>query len=401
MLIAPIDKGGLGMVDVYAVHTASKCSWIKRLNNNSTSKCKNSTWNMLNFEPHLQYKNFKSYELKKHCKTKYHKQMIEEWFKINTKEPKTTEDILKQFIICNQYVTIDRNTIPTTFFNSEDCNIQINDIMDVNSKIYKREQLNTKLTTPPLDKMKYNSLVSSIPKKWKKLMETKLKEVDRGKIVKNNTPIIQIGNNIKNIVDVTSKEIYQIAINKKIQEPTSLDTWLDRFPFLINLEWNKIFKLPFVTTCEPYLQSFQYKILNRILNCRDKLYTWDILKDSKCIYCDKTDTLEHHLFECEETRLFWNRLQKWMNDNLEVSISLTICEVLFGIPIPNNPDIEVINYITLIGKWYINRNRSNEEALYMLEFLEILKDKMTAIFESNKIYDRKNKEWQEHIYREL
>ena len=232
-------------------------------------------------------------------------------------------------------------------------------------------------------------------------MKTKIKEVDRGKIVRNTTPIIQIGNKIKNIEDVTSKEIYRVIINKKIQEPTSINTWIDMFPFLINLEWNKIFKLPFITTCEPYLQSFQYKILNRVLNCRDKLFTWDIVKDNKCIYCDKIDTIEHHLFECEETILFWNRLQEWMNDNLEVSINLTVCEVLFGIPIPNNPDIEAINYITLIGKWYINRNRSNEEALYMLEFLELLKDKMTAIFEGNKIYDRTSKEWQENIYREL
>ena len=337
-LIAPIDKGGLGMVDVYAVHTASKCSWIKRLNNNSTSKCKNSTWNMLNFEPHLLYKNFKNYELKKHCKTKYHKQMIEEWFKINTKDPKTIEDILQQFIIYNQYITIDRKPILTTFFNIEDCNIQINDIIDLNGKIYKREELNTKLQTP-LDKMKYNSLASSIPKKWNNLIKTKIKQVDRGKIVKNTAPIIQIGNIIKNIADVTSKQIYQKTIDKKIQEPTSINTWIDMFPFLMDLEWNKIFKLPFLTTCEPYLQSFQYKILNRILNCRDKLYVWDILKNNKCIYCDKIDTIEHHLFECEETTLFWNRLEKWMKDNLEVSISLTICEVLFGIPIPNNPDI--------------------------------------------------------------
>ena len=30
-LIAPIKEGGLGMVDVYAVHTTAKCSWLKRL----------------------------------------------------------------------------------------------------------------------------------------------------------------------------------------------------------------------------------------------------------------------------------------------------------------------------------------------------------------------------------
>ena len=28
-IIAPICEGGLGMIDIHAVHTAAKCSWLK------------------------------------------------------------------------------------------------------------------------------------------------------------------------------------------------------------------------------------------------------------------------------------------------------------------------------------------------------------------------------------
>ena len=30
-IIAPIKEGGLNMVDVFAVHSAAKCGWLKRL----------------------------------------------------------------------------------------------------------------------------------------------------------------------------------------------------------------------------------------------------------------------------------------------------------------------------------------------------------------------------------
>ena len=39
-IIAPIEEGGLGMVDVYNVHMASKISWIQRLNDISKAKWK-------------------------------------------------------------------------------------------------------------------------------------------------------------------------------------------------------------------------------------------------------------------------------------------------------------------------------------------------------------------------
>ena len=399
-IIAPIEKGGLGMVDIYAVHTASKCSWIRRLYNNSESKCKHSTWSMLNFEPHLLNKNCTTYELKKHCKTKFHKQMIEEWIKLNTSVPKTGEEMLNQFIIYNQYIKIGKEIIPSRYFDPMDCNIQLNDILDVNGNMFSKNILNTKLKKQ-LSTIQYNSLITSIPRKWKKIIKTKIGQIDRNKIIAQSIPMIQFKNTKKSIEKITSKEIYQIIISKKIEEPTSIETWTERFPFLVNLEWSKIYKLPFQTTCEPYLQSLQYKILNRVINCKDKLYKWNILKNNECIYCGKIDTIEHHIFECEETKLFWNRLQDWMSDTLEVSIRLTICEVLFGIPMPDNPDIEAINYITMVGKWYINANRTNEKALYMLEFLELLKGKMEATLEGNKMFNRPNKEWQENIYKEL
>ena len=44
-IIAPIEQGGLSMLDVYEVHAAAKCSWIKRIHDNSESK-----WKLLSYD---------------------------------------------------------------------------------------------------------------------------------------------------------------------------------------------------------------------------------------------------------------------------------------------------------------------------------------------------------------
>ena len=83
-----------------------------------------------------------------------------------------------------------------------------------------------------------------------------------------------------------------------------MEKWIESYPFLETLEWERFYILPFRLTTEPHLQSFQYKIMNRIINCRDKLFTWKISLDNKCEYCNNIDTLEHHLFYCIESKKY-------------------------------------------------------------------------------------------------
>ena len=49
-IIAPVSEGGLGMVDVYNVHLASKINWIKRLHDPSEAKWKSVMLKMMNIK---------------------------------------------------------------------------------------------------------------------------------------------------------------------------------------------------------------------------------------------------------------------------------------------------------------------------------------------------------------
>ena len=47
----------------------------------------------------------------------------------------------------------------------------------------------------------------------------------------------------------------------KIKPPTAVESWVNLYPFLEQFDWKEIYAIPFKKTKEPYLQSFQYKII--------------------------------------------------------------------------------------------------------------------------------------------
>jgi hypothetical protein len=64
----------------------------------------------------------------------------------------------------------------------------------------------------------------------------------------------------------------------------------------------KIFTLPLEITQDPYLQSFQFKILHQILNCNYHLFVWKVQFSPTCSFCKEVNTIEHHLFLCLKSR---------------------------------------------------------------------------------------------------
>ena len=112
--------------------------------------------------------------------------------------------------------------------------------------------------------------------------------------------------------------------------------------------------------------------LNRIINSNDRLYTWQIQQSNTCQYGNDIDTLEHHLFLCKHTKIFWSRIQNWSKNNLDTSIGFNVCEILFGIGIENNDSFNIMNFLILLGKCFINRSQNNGEPIYFIKFLILM-----------------------------
>ena len=68
-----------------------------------------------------------------------------------------------------------------------------------------------------------------------------------------------------------------------------------------------------------------------------------------------------------------------MVDNLGFGIKLTVCEVMFKLPTYNNPDLNLTNFLIIIGKWFLNSAKTQNKPYFFLDFINLIKDKIEIL----------------------
>ena len=63
-------------------------------------------------------------------------------------------------------------------------------------------------------------------------------------------------------------------------------------------------------------------------------------------------------FYCVKCLEFWKELSNDIVTVLNFEISFTVCEILLGLHLQTNPKIKCINYLILLGKWFLNNKKS-------------------------------------------
>ena len=64
---------------------------------------------------------------------------------------------------------------------------------------------------------------------------------------------------------------------------------------------------------------------------------------------------------------------------------ITVCEILFGLPLIGDPLLEVLNYVIILAKKFINNKRNHNKELVSIEFMYILKKNFKSCTELKKI----------------
>ena len=370
-IVAPIELGGLKMVDVYSMHTAAKISWIKRLCTNEDTDWKLLFYKMLSLEKNMLNKKVSLSQIVKNDMSSFHKQVLESWYNFYGTDPNSTEEILNEYILYNKNITIAKKSISLNQFpNKFGYNIKVRHILDQNCKILNKDILNLSLDTK-LTQLSYNSIISAIPKEWRQ----KIKEIGTRPENRSSDEIqIKVDNELVPVSNITSKKIYNELIRFRSKPPTSLISWIELYPFLEKYNWNDTFVLPYKVIKETYMQSFQYKVLNRVINCNFNLFKWGIKNSPNCAYCENIDTVTHHFFECADCIEFWKKVEQWLFEKLKVKFNLTVCEVIFGIPFSNDSLMQIINYVIILAKYFINKQRHNGKKLTFHSFIYTLKE---------------------------
>ena len=215
--------------------------------------------------------------------------------------------------------------------------------------------------------LEYLSLVKAIPKAWLK------------RIVNNDCDCVSQVSNVmdklkNNVMKLKSKKIYWKYLEKIVRQPSAIQHWISEFPFFHDNDFAEIFSNAY-NTGDVKLQSFQYKILNRIFACNYMLNKWGIANSAKCTYCEDIDTLEHYFYYCEHCQEFWKGITQWFAVVYQVNIPLKIVDILMGISHRRTQDdtLAKLNFVVLQGKWYIYTCKKESKALTFVGFKKYFK----------------------------
>lgn len=97
------------------------------------------------------------------------------------------------------------------------------------------------------------------------------------------------------------------------------------------IQWDWVYSVPFRITRETKLQSFQFRILHRLITCKKYLHTIRMHEDSLCPFCRELDSISHFFLTCPKVQDFWENLCGWCQSHSDLRLtSLTKGEKLLG-----------------------------------------------------------------------
>lgn len=224
--------------------------------------------------------------------------------------------------------------------------------------------------------MEYNSILNSIPKKWK---QTLRKQQIPQNAISNTEPLcLKVRTIEKPIAKLTNKDLYSSLLKSEYSKsPKCVTKWEEEFGN--ELEWKKIHTAAKVDT-KAKIQSFQYAIIHRFFPCGLYLSKW--LKNSSpyCSICNQyqIDTISHYFYTCQGTHSLWTDLENWLNrcfSTHNITIKMNCKDIILGFSEPGR-HIELLNFITLQAKWFIYCKKINSEFITFREFLQVLKNRL-------------------------
>ena len=237
----------------------------------------------------------------------------------------------------------------------------------------------------PLARFKLMGIVDAIPREWRQIIRQSAQHLPPLHI--GDTIYLKLEDSQVALLKVSSKLLYTAFKGRKQAPPTAQKKFLEKFPQL-QIDWSKIYSLPFIVTIETKIREFQYKILNNIVFTNENMFRLKMIDSPLCTFCKREiESIEHLFFYCNVTKTFWEAFCSWLsNCNINIQ-SFKITEILFGI-FNIGDDFIILNHLILTAKLYIYRCKLNS----VHTILRVYKAKIKAVYQvEKKIASRRNK----------
>ena len=314
---------------------------------------------------------------------------MQTWAEIHYHEPLNSEDACQQILWFNSAIKIGNKFLKNNLMEQKGL-VFIKDLLDNHGKIANRTYIQEKYNTE-ISIMYYNSMVSAIPKKWKKLIEEDNNSTNYFRMQKCQ---IMIESRPKRLEELKCRDLYWLFINKINCRPSSESKWEEKVGLNFDEDmWAKLYQNPYGLTSEAYILALHFEITHRTLACGYNLNIWKIKESNICETCQNdTDTIEHHMVACEPTLRFWNTVFNWWKAAIGFMFPIDTYDILFGLP-NETEDIQVkqLNFILLLGCSYVYTNKQQKKDSNLYEFLIYCKNKLEAKRETLCIQNRESK----------
>ena len=206
--------------------------------------------------------------------------------------------------------------------------------------------------------------------------------------------IINLQGNDYNFKDVTSKQIYQQLIEKKVRPPAGLLHWFEEF----DIGDSQILTgFTFAHECSKstFDRVFQYKIMTQILPTNKYLARYQVRDSDICSKCHVvTDTVSHSLWSCKLVVPYVDKFIDFLKQNCNVQENVGMVEYIFGMK-----SNLALNHIFLEFKKELFYNF--DENIGVGAFCEQIIHKLRKIMikeknciNSDKMYDQFTKKWE-------
>jgi len=128
-------------------------------------------------------------------------------------------------------------------------------------------------TLTPVEHFLLFSLYNALPEEWRKILKTNKNTIcSKTHYLIQTDFILRIERKKVNLQSLKSKSLYDSFVSKISSIPAVQKKYNKAFSTRTSqLDWEKIYLLPFKTTLDTKLREFQYKILNRILYTNNML----------------------------------------------------------------------------------------------------------------------------------
>ena len=169
------------------------------------------------------------------------------------------------------------------------------------------------------------------------------------------------------------KSVYTELLTCFSTTPTVQINFTKKYPSH-DLDWEKMYLLPFEVTIDSQTRWFQYKILHNILYINKSLAKMQIVGTANCtFYHSEVESLEHLLVSCVFSHRIWVCLSTWLQ-TLDISLpSLNEIDIFFGIQ--SKVHWQLINHLIIIAKQTIYHARVKD----ILPSFEVFKSRVASI----------------------